>query len=404
MHNIVILGGNFAGVGIAHQLLRRVIPLLNSASDTTTHFKVTLVSISDHTYFTVGAPRVLSSPQTAPIEKLFTPISEAFRKYQSSEFTFVHGEAIGVNEDQKTVSVKGDGVADISAIQYALLVIATGTTTNPLWKLNGDRAITVAAFQDMHRRLPGAKSVVVAGGGPTGVEVAAEIAHFYPSTDVTILSGTTRLLSRVKNTKVSKAAEEKLAALGVKTVHHLRVTASDQAKDDIKTTLKFDNGTSQLVDIYLNATGTTTNSGFLPNSWLDICTNKVVTDGQTLRATKAPAGVYAIGDVASHSKGTALDIEGSIPALAYSIWYDIQTGKVEGVKRDTGKQGGSGSSISALKEKKNKQVESDMIVVPTGPDGGVGAIFGWKVPSWLVWLMKSRTFRIESASKFAHGL
>jgi apoptosis-inducing factor 2 len=200
MHNIVILGGNYAGVGTAHQLLRHVIPLLNSSKDATKHFKVTLVSISDYTYFRVGAPRVLSSPQKAPIEKLFTPISESFRKYKSSEFTFVHGEAIGLNEDQKTVSVKNDGVANIFAIQYTL-VVATGTTTNPLWKVNGDRAITIAAFQDIHRRLPNAKLVVVAGGGPTGVEVAAEIAHFYPSTDVTILSGTTRLLSRVKTLK-----------------------------------------------------------------------------------------------------------------------------------------------------------------------------------------------------------
>jgi apoptosis-inducing factor 2 len=143
-----------------------------------------------------------------------------------------------------------------------------------------------------------------------------------------------------------------LAALRVKIVHNLRVTASDKTKDDTKTTLKFDDGSSQVVDIYLNATGTTTYSGFLPDSWLDISTNKVVTNGETLRATKAPAGVYAIGDVASHSKGTVINIEGSVPALAYSIRYDIQMGKVSGIKKDEGKEGKSGSNLSALKEMK----------------------------------------------------
>ncbi len=41
--------------------------------------------------------------------------------------------------------------------------------------------------------------------------------------------------------------------------------------------------------------------------------------------------------------------------------------------------------------------------VPIGPKGGVGVVFGWRVPSWLVWLAKSRTFFMEKAPGLATG-
>lgn len=401
MHNIVILGSNYAGVGIAHYLLRHAIPLLNSSSDTTNHYKVTIVSPSDYTYFTVGAPRAISSPDTLPTEKLFGSVTKAFAKYNSSEFTFVLGEAVGINEQERTVSVKNAEAEDTTAIPYDALVVATGTTSHPIWKQHGDRTATTAAFQDIHKRLPKAKSVLVAGGGATGVEVSAEIAYFYPQAEVTILSGTTRLLGRVKNTAVSKAAEVKLAGLKVNIVHNLRVDASTKTEDDNKTTLELSDGSNRTVDIYLDASGGTPNSTFLPSNWLDTITKRVVTDEKTLRATKAPTGVYAIGDVASYSKGSVIDATWSVPGLAYSIWYDIQTGKVDGTK-EVGKRGSS--NLSAMKEKKNKPIESDLIIVPTGPKGGVGAIFGWRVPSWIIWFLKSRTFAIENAPKYTDGL
>jgi NADH dehydrogenase FAD-containing subunit len=405
MQNIVVLGGNFAGVGIAHYLLRDVLPLLNSTSNATEQYKVTLVSLSDHTYFNVATPRALSSPAKAPIDKLFTSIVKAFSSYKSSEFTFIHGEAVGVDENAKTVSIKGAGAANTTSVQYTSLVVATGSSADPVFKLNGEHTVSIAALEEMHKRIPHAKSIVVAGGGATGIEVAAEMAYFYPGIDVTLLSGTSRLLSRIKNTNVSKAAERKLAALKVKVVHNLRVKTATKVEDATKTALEFNDGSTRVVDIYFQATGGKVNSEFLPTSWLDISTNQVVTDGQTLRATNALAGIYAIGDVASYSNGGIPDATWSIPALGYSIWHDIHTGKVVSANGEEMKQGSSGSPANgpALKEKKYKQLESDMQVIPTGPKGGVGVMFGWSIPSWLVWLLKSRTFGIDHGQKIAAG-
>lgn len=360
------------------------------------------MSSSDHTYYNVGAPRAIGSPQKASADKLFTPINKAFEKYKTSEFTFVHGEAVGVDEKTKAVSIKGSGATGNTSLEYTVLVIATGKTANPLWRLTGDHSITIAAFEDIHKRLPTAKSVVVVGGGPTGVEVAAEIAAFYPGKDITLLSGTSRLLSRLENKGVSSQAEKKLAALKVKTVHNVRVRSVTKTQDGTKTALEFNDGSKDVVDVYLDATGGTPNTQFLPTGWLDASSNQVLTDGVTLRATNAPAGIYSIGDAASFSKSSVMDATWPVPALAYSIWYDIETGKVPSAN-GAGKRERSPANLSALKEKKYKQIQSDMQMVPTGPSGGVGVMFGWRIPSWLVWLMKSRTFGIENAAKWADG-
>jgi hypothetical protein len=36
--------------------------------------------------------------------------------------------------------------------------------------------------------------------------------------------------------------------------------------------------------------------------------------------------------------------------------------------------------------------------VPLGRGGGVGAIYGWRVPSWAVWLIKGRDYLVGRSS------
>jgi hypothetical protein len=36
----------------------------------------------------------------------------------------------------------------------------------------------------------------------------------------------------------------------------------------------------------------------------------------------------------------------------------------------------------------------EMMIVPLGSGGGVGAIMGWKMPSWAAWLIKGRDFLV----------
>ena len=57
----------------------------------------------------------------------------------------------------------------------------------------------------------------------------------------------------------------------------------------------------------------------------------------------------------------------------------------------------------ALKETRYKQIESDIRFIPIGLKGGVGVLYDWKVPSWLVWLVKSRTRKMEKSAGLATG-
>ncbi|OBT52988.1 hypothetical protein VE04_08313 [Pseudogymnoascus sp. 24MN13] len=393
MHNIVILGGNWAGVSTAHYLLRHVLPLLRNEKS---QYTVTLVSPSTQTFFNVGAPRALVSEKVANA-KPFASILDAFSEYKSSEFTFIQGEAVGVDGSAKTVSLKSVVTSDRQLIRYDSLVIATGSTSaSPLWTLHGDHKVTLAAFQDIKTSLPSAKTILIAGGGPSGVETAGEIAYLYRNKDITLLSGGMRLLPRFQNDKPGKKAEQQLASLNVRILHNVRVTSSNTAQGD-EVLVVLSDGTARTVDMFIDATGGAPNTSFLPTAWLD-GSKRVATDMGTLRSTKAPAGVYAIGDAASYSKGTVPDATWAVPALGYSIWSDLHRAATKdgSLKEDT-------VGMATLKEKKYKQFEKDMGIVPVGPEGGVGVLFGWSVPSFLVWLLKARTFTLDKAAGLANG-
>lgn len=194
-----------------------------------------------------------------------------------------------------------------------------------------------------------------------------------------MLSGSTRLLTRLRPA-VGLAAESQLLKLGVTTKHNLRVLSTKQEADKTIVTLS-DNSTTT-VDVYIDATGPTPNSSWLPSSWLT-STHRVQTDLPTLR-TPTP-GVYAIGDVASYSKGVLFDCGDAVRPLCSSILQDLS------------------SENPKPKQVPYKQMQTEMQVVPVGQKAGVGVVMGWKVPSWFVWMVKGRTYFIEKAAGTVQG-
>lgn len=385
-YNITILGGSFAGLSIAHYLLRHTIPALE-ASNESRKYKVTLITPSTHFFFKVGAPR-LCSPQLASIDKAFIPIDDGFKNYPSDRFHFVQGEATALDHDQKTISVTLTDSSETVTAAYDTLVLATGTTsTSALWTLHGSHLTSRAAFKDLLLRLPTAHSITIVGGGPAGVETAGELAAQYGrSKAITLLSGTTRLLHRLPP-RAGRDAAAYLARLGVTVRHDLRLSSSsaiDAATG--RTRLALSDGSTQTVDLFIDATGGKPNSAFLPAAWLT-ASGHVATDGGTLRATAAGTrGVYAVGDVASYSLGSIFDVNNAIAPLASSILVDLAAG-----------------TASAATQKIHKQSRTTTQLVPIGPNGGVGLLFGWRVPSWFVWLIKARTYFFEKAEALVMG-
>lgn len=170
-HEIVVIGANIAGISAAHYLLKHTIPTLQDANKSAT-YKLTLISPSTHFFWKIGAPRALINSELIPFSKVFKPIEDGFKQYPKDKFTFVIGSAVGVDQAQRTVTVQ-TADSGTKTVSYSALVIATGTTsTSPLWTLHGSHEKTVSSMEELHAALPKASTILIAGGGPAGVETA----------------------------------------------------------------------------------------------------------------------------------------------------------------------------------------------------------------------------------------
>jgi apoptosis-inducing factor 2 len=183
---IVILGGSFAGLKIAHLLLQKTLPVVKG-------LKVIIVSKSTHLYWNLAAPRAIV-PGQIPDEKVFQPIKPAFAKYSSSNFEFVLGEATSVDPDVKKVKVSTkEGAREL---EYDVLVVTTGSSAvgGSPWKQSDSYEVSLAALHEAQEKIKNAKSIVLGGAGVTGVETAGELGYEYgQEKEITLVSPTQAL-------------------------------------------------------------------------------------------------------------------------------------------------------------------------------------------------------------------
>lgn len=174
MKKIVIIGGGFAGLNLAKKLSKE------------RRFHITLVDRNNYHFF----PPLLYQVGTAFIEP--SNISHPFRRlFQGKNIHFYMGSLVEVIPSANSI------VTDSGELQYDILVLAMGTETN----FFGNEKIAKYAFPmknidealSMRNHIllqlekasrTGDKSgkekhanVVIAGGGPTGVELAGMMAE-----------------------------------------------------------------------------------------------------------------------------------------------------------------------------------------------------------------------------------
>jgi apoptosis-inducing factor 2 len=415
-HNILIIGGSVAGISEAHYLLRHVLPALTN--DLSISYKVTLLSASTHFYWKVGAPRGLVNESLISISDALIPVVDGFTEYDRSLFEFVQGTAFRLNAPARRLQVKS--VAnELFEIGYDSLVIATGTTSNsPLFSLAGTHDITEKALKNMHARLAEARTILVAGGGPAGTETAGELGAEFggrigsdEEKEITILSGNSRLLPGL-NARTSADAEAKLTQLGVNTRHGVRVTStSPKIEAASPTKVLLSDGSQMNVDVYIDATGCTPNTSFLPSEWLDD-RGYVKTNTSTLRLdVPNDSHVYSLGTVTSFTNGSYFDVISAVRPLADSIRLDqIAAAANSPLKREQNAENASwwswlwSSPADPLKRKATyTQQTAEIQFVPIGRDGGVGVVFGWRVPNFMVYRVKAKTYMIEKARPLVEG-
>jgi NADH dehydrogenase len=172
---IVIIGGGFAGVNLANELANN------------NDFDITLVDKNNYNFF----PPLIYQVATAYLEP--SAISYPFRRYYSKKKNvhFRLGDFISVKQSEN-IAVLNNG-----ELHYDALVIATGAETNyfgmenvrknaiPMKTLNDAIEMRNKLLQRMEKATLCTNSrerrkylnIVVAGGGPTGVEVSGMFAE-----------------------------------------------------------------------------------------------------------------------------------------------------------------------------------------------------------------------------------
>lgn len=400
--NIVILGASYSGLSAAHYFLKHVYPSLPSSAE---KYHLYVVDPSTHFYHRIAAPRAAVSFKTMPNSKTFHDIAAGLSQYDSKLYTFIQGKAISMNTAQRTVTLHRTGSSEgkEEILPYHALILATGTKTyDPTLSLQGgSHEDTLNALKDMHKRLEGAGSVIVAGGGPAGVEVAGEIGEHLngapgwfakkPATlkaTVTLVSGSDKLLP-ILRPAISKQAEVYLARLGVDVIHNAKMTNTEQLASG-KTKVTLSNGKEMECDVYIPAMGVIPVTEYVPKEFL---TEKgyVKTNDATLRVDEAGPRVYAVGDVGSYTRGGVMDIYDAIPVVLTNLKRDLLAADKDPNAKPTGG------------DRKYKKNTSETQIVPVGLSKGVGAFNGNKLPSVMVYMIKGRDYLSGAAVEIISG-
>ncbi|EOD50880.1 putative amid-like mitochondrial protein [Neofusicoccum parvum UCRNP2] len=392
--NIVVLGASWAGLGSTHYIMKHVLPSLPTRNGEKYH--VYLVSPSSDVFWRIGAPRAAASSQLLPDSKIFLPIAPGLKQYDSSKLTFLIGAATAWDPTGRTVTVKTGTEGAEQSIPYHALLIATGTRTpSPLLGLVGSSEESKQALREVQEALKTAKSVFVAGGGPAGVETAGEIGEFlngspgwfqsgppkHQKAVITVATNAEKILP-VLRPAIAEKAGKYLARVGVIVKKNARVEGAEKNKDGT-TTVTLSTGDSLTVDVYIPATGVKPNTEFVPKN---LITEKGYIDNNatTLRVDGAGPRVFAVGDVGSSARGGVMDLDTAIPVVMTNLSRDLHAFADAKEEKEHAKPTGA--------DRPYKPNTKETQLVPIGQSKGVGAVFGWKLPSFFVWMIKGRDY------------
>lgn len=236
---VVILGGGFAGLMTAHGL--------GKSRFAREHCEVTIVDVSASHVYTPWLYEVA----TAGLASLDETTRQAVESSVNLEFSqlpnfrhvrFVEKKVKGVNAESRHVLLEGD-----RHLPYDVLLVALGAEPN-YFGIPGlpENAYTLKTASDAHRirtavaslvrqaKAEDPKQIVVAGGGPNGIEFVAELANSLRTLEHTgrLARGAVRvtLIDAAKETNgilpepLRSKANRRLRQLGIKLVTGVRVS------------------------------------------------------------------------------------------------------------------------------------------------------------------------------------
>jgi NADH dehydrogenase FAD-containing subunit len=216
------------------------------------------------------------------VEPSFSNRSVIYHKDYLTKGRLVTSAAVNITENEVHT-------ADGTRIPYDYCVISTGHKYN----LPHDREERIRLFEADNEKIKAADSVLIVGGGPTGVELAAEIVVDYPGKKVTLVHRGPRLMDFVKP-KASRKALSWLTSKGVDVKLNESVNL-DSPKDGTYVTAS---GETIKADCHFLCIGKPPGSGWLKETILN---DKLDNKGRLMvdanLRVKGHTKIFAIGDI-----------------------------------------------------------------------------------------------------------
>lgn len=208
----------------------------------------------------------------------------------------VHATLTGLDLAGRSVRVQRAGT--VEQVPYDILVISTGVT-NGFWRRpDWQTADEIDAdLQATHRRLAGARSIAVIGGGAAAVSAAANLANTLPDTRIGLYYPGEHALPQ-HHRRVWRRIEGRLTGYGVALHPGHRAVVPEGHEDITSDAVHWSTGQAAVTaDAVLWAIGRVRpNTGWLPTELLD--------DGGFVRVTPqlqvlGHPEMFAVGDVAA---------------------------------------------------------------------------------------------------------
>lgn len=367
---VVILGASLAGIPIAHYLLTHT-------SAVVPDLKVILVSPNTHMYWSFASVRGIL-PGGLEEDKLMLPIAPAFKKYSSDKFEFVLGKAQDLEPSSNSVTVQTNQGA-VRKLEYHTLVIATGTSAReemPFKTVNTTEQ-TRDVLHNWQQRIKSAKSVVVAGSGITGVELAGELAEAYAKTGqkkVTLIASSDLPLDAGIRKDVRQAAKKTLEKLGAQVKLNAKVTKVEGPESGPKTiSLSLGRGTDETIeaDVFIPTYGLQPNSEFVPANLLDH--RRHVKQTKHLRA-EGRDNIFVVGDIGNLETPQGIHTENQLVHAVKNIQAYLK-----------------GEALTEYVFSTDP-----LFMASIGKGGGVGQAKGFKLFSFMIKKFKAQTLATQN--------
>jgi NADH dehydrogenase FAD-containing subunit len=192
------------------------------------------------------------------------------------------------------------------SIDYDYVVITTGSTYADPWKTTTgnthDNFIDLKARLDyiieQRLRYISATDILCIGGGPVGVETAAEIAYHAPEKRVTLVDANDVVLANAPNGLGKHAQRILTNGLSIRVINGEKA----ELKEDLGRRLIYETDKSHTrieTDLVYNCIGAKPNSQFLQETRKGWLNNKKEFDIDETFLIKGTRNIFAIGDVCS---------------------------------------------------------------------------------------------------------